>query len=72
MRSPKLIIKSNAQKKMARFGCGCEFHDLDYFEFDFFFMFLEFIIHLRLSSVICIGSHQFNVNLSYLKQNFVN
>ena len=62
MRSPQLIIKSNAQKQMARFGCGCEFHDLHYFELDFFFMFLEFLMHLRLSSNICIKNYQLNIN----------
>jgi hypothetical protein len=37
MRSSKLIIESSVQKQMARFGFGRKFHDLDYFEIDFFF-----------------------------------
>ena len=45
MRSSKLIIKHNAQKKMARFV-----HDLNYLELDLFFIFLEFTINLRSSS----------------------
>ena len=36
MRSSKLIIKDNAQNQMAKFGSGCNFHDLNYFELDFF------------------------------------
>ena len=35
MRSSKFITKSNAQKQMARFGFGCKFHDLNYFELDY-------------------------------------
>ena len=30
--SSKCNIKSNAQKKMARFDFGCKFHDLNYVE----------------------------------------
>ena len=36
MRSSKLIIKSNAQKKMDGPGFGCKFHDLNYFELEYF------------------------------------
>ena len=32
MRSSKLIIKRNAQKKMARSSSGRKCHDLNYFE----------------------------------------
>ena len=32
MRSSKLIIKSSAQKVMAKFSFRCRFHDLTYFE----------------------------------------
>ena len=35
MRSSNFITKSNAQKQMARFGFGCKFHDLNYFELDY-------------------------------------
>ena len=54
MRSSKVIIKHNAQKHMARFGFGHKFHNLNYFDLDFFFTFLHFIIHLRSSSNICV------------------
>ena len=37
MRASKLIIKSNAQKEMAKSGFGCRFHDLNYFELKWFF-----------------------------------
>ena len=44
MRFSKRIIKSNAQKQMARFGIGCKIHDLNSFEFNFFHI-LVFIKH---------------------------
>ena len=31
---------------MAKYSIGCRFHDLQYFEVDFFVIFLEFIINL--------------------------
>jgi hypothetical protein len=37
MRSSKLIIRSNAQKQMARLGFGHKFHDRKYFKLEFFF-----------------------------------
>ena len=40
------------------------FHDLNYFELEFFFLFLEFIIYLRASSQNFVENHQLNVNLS--------
>lgn len=43
--------KSGAQKKTAQFGFGCEFHDHKYFELELFlFIFVEFVMNLRLSS----------------------
>jgi hypothetical protein len=33
-----LIIKSNAQKKIAQFDFGCEFHDLNVFYLEFFLL----------------------------------
>ena len=59
MRSSKLIIKSNAQKQMARFGFGRKYHDLNYFELEFF-TFLGFIIHYIL-----------NVNFYHVLINFL-
>ena len=50
MRTSKLIIKINTQKQMATYGFGHKFHDLNYFEFYFFLIFLEFLTHLRSSS----------------------
>jgi hypothetical protein len=44
MRSPKLIIKNDAQKQMAKSSFGRKFHDLKYFEVGFF-TFLEVIIN---------------------------
>ena len=41
MRSSKLIIKINAQKQMHRFCFGHKIYDLNYFELDFFFIFLN-------------------------------
>ena len=72
LRSSKLIIKSDAQKRMVELGFGCRFHDLKYFKVGIFFMFLEFIIYFRASSQIFVKYHQFNVILSYLKQNYDN
>ena len=42
-----LIAKSDAQKVMAKYGFGCSFHDLKYFEVGILFIFLEFVINLR-------------------------
>ena len=36
MRSLKFIIKSDAQKVMAKFGFQRRFHDLNYLKLDFF------------------------------------
>ena len=41
MRSSKLIIKINAQKQMHEFCFGHKIYDLNYFELDFFFIFLN-------------------------------
>ena len=49
MRSSKLIIKSDVEKAMAKYGFGRKFHDLKYFEVGFFFVFLEFTRSLRVS-----------------------
>ena len=68
----KLIIKSDAQKQMVEFSFGRRFHDLNYFEVGIFFIFLEFIIYLRASSQNFVENHQFNVILSYFKQNLDN
>ena len=44
----KTIIKSTAQKVMANYCFGHRVHDLQYFEVGIsFFIFLEFIINLR-------------------------
>ena len=50
LRSSIFIINSDAQKQLIEFGFECRFHDLNYFEVGFFFMFLEFIFYLRASS----------------------
>ena len=42
--SIKLIIKSIAQKVMAKYGFGRRFHDLEYFKVTFCFIFIEFDI----------------------------
>jgi hypothetical protein len=47
MRFSKLIIKSDTQKVMTKYGIGRRFHDLEYFEVGFVKTFLEFIIKLR-------------------------
>ena len=36
MRSLKLIIKNDVEKAMAKFGFGCRFYNLKYFEVGFF------------------------------------
>ena len=48
MRSSKLVIESDAQKKMAKSRSGCKFHDLKYFNIKFY-IFLKIIILLRAS-----------------------
>ena len=48
-------------------GFGCRFHDLDYFEVEYFNIFLEFIIYSRASSQNFVENHDFNVILSYFK-----
>lgn len=58
----ELIIKSNSQKNMARSNFECEFHDLNHFDLDFFFVFLEFIIH-KVIIKLFVENHQFNVIL---------
>ena len=56
MRSSKLIFKSNPRKQMARSSFDCNFHDLNYFELDFLFIFLEFIIDVRSSSYMFLSN----------------
>ena len=69
MRSSKLINKSDVRKQIVKFGFGCEFHDLNYFELYlfikmiYFSIFFEFIIHLRSSSNIFVQNRHFNVIL---------
>ena len=58
MRSSELIIKS--QKQMSRSSFEHKFHELNYFELEFFSQFLEFIIHLTSSSNIFVNNNQFN------------
>jgi hypothetical protein len=63
MRSSKLIMKSNAQKQMAKFSLGCKFHDINYFEIDFIFYALEVIVERKK----LVEDHQFNSILSCLE-----
>ena len=46
----KLFMKSDAQEKMVEYRFGHRFHDLKYYEVDFFFMFLACIVFLKASS----------------------
>ena len=48
-RYSKLIIKSDAQKVMARYGFGSRFYDIKYFVVEFKFIVLEFIMNLRVA-----------------------
>ena len=72
MRSSKLIIKSTAQKVMAKSSFECRFHDLKYFKVGYFFMFLEFTLNLRASLQKFVEKHQFYVILSCFMQIFHN
>ena len=65
MRSSKNVIKSGAQMQIAKFGFGRKFHDLKYCKVGFFFIFLEFIIHLREPLQNIIEKNQVIINLSY-------
>jgi hypothetical protein len=67
----KLITKSNAQKQIIRCSFGRKFHDLEYFELDFF-MFLEINLQLRSISNNILGNHDINVILSVLSYFFDN
>jgi hypothetical protein len=49
MRTSNFIIISIAQRVMGKYGFGCRFHDLEYFEVGNIFIFLEFIINLKLA-----------------------
>ena len=49
MRSSKFVIRSDAQKVMAKLGVGCRFHDLKYFEVVLFFIFLKFFVKLKVA-----------------------
>ena len=60
------------KKQMPRSSFGRKFHDLNYFDLDFFSYFLNSFIHLRSSSNILIENRQFNKMLTYFKQNFDN
>ena len=53
---------------MPKFGFGCRFYHLKYFEVGIFFIFLEFIINLRATMQKFVENHQFNIILSYFKQ----
>jgi hypothetical protein len=63
-----LIIKSIAQNVMAKYGFGHKFYDLKYFEVGFFFIFLVFIIKLRVALQKYVENHQLYVILSCLKK----
>lgn len=66
MRSSKLFIKGHTPNQISRSGFGCTFHELNYFELDFFSISLEFVIHLRSSSNNnWVKNHQTNVVLSH-------
>ena len=51
MRYSKCVIKSHcdAQKVMAKYGFGSKFYDIKYFAVEFKFIFLEFILNLRVA-----------------------
>ena len=61
LKSSIFIIKSDAKKQMVEFFFQCTFHDLNYLEVGFLFIFLDFIIYLRASSHNFVENHQFNV-----------
>ena len=61
MRSSRLIIKINVHKQLTRSRFGRKFHDLLTIFLTFFFIFFEFIIHLRSSSNNFVGNRQSNV-----------
>ena len=68
MRSSKPIIKNTTQKVMVNYCFGRRFHDLKYFEVGiFFFMFLEFIINLKVPLWYFLEKHQFHVIPSYFE-----
>ena len=50
MRSSKLVIKSDAQKQMAKFGFGYKFHSLKYVELGISFPICS--IHYKLEGII--------------------
>ena len=50
MRSSKVVFKTNAQNKMAKYGIARKFHDLKYSQLGYSFIFLEFIINTRARS----------------------
>ena len=62
MRSSQLIIKSDAQKQMAKSSSGCKLHDLKYSKVGLYFISqVEFIINLRPPLQIFLK----NINLMY-------
>ena len=69
MRSSKLIVESDAQKVIAKFGFGHRFHDLKYFEVGFFFHVCW--IPNKLEGHHCrffVENYQFNIIWSCFKQ----
>ena len=65
----KLLIESNCPKKMARSSFGRKFHTLYYFEL-YFFICLEFILHLRSSSSFLNRELSIECNFIVLQQHF--
>ena len=69
----KINIKRDTPKQMVECTIGCGFHDLQYFEVEViplsFFIFLELIIDLRMTSQNFEKDHQFNVIVSNFKRN---
>ena len=50
--------------QLVEYGFGRSFHDVIFFDvgdFNFIFIFLEFIVYFRASSQDIVESHQFNV-----------
>ena len=52
LRFSELIIKSDVEKQMIEYGCRPRFMTLDILKLGIFFIFLRFILCLRISSQI--------------------
>lgn len=64
-----VIIECTAQKVMVKYGYGCKFHDLKYFEVGFLFTFLAFVINLRAPiQFFFVKKYQSNVIYHVLKK----